>query len=256
MVTKNNSKVLLKEVILTFIPLRPGQRPLVVGLAVLVLPAVLLHALLLVPHLHQGRHRPGAHRLGLDLGRHHHLLHIRPFIRRWSGALLWGRLQLPVRDAGGGLGSGGGGVVGGRLAAASLIALSETLDLELLCHGEEGVELFLGHVHLAVVHEVEDGQEVGVLHPPQVEEGVGVGVPLQNGPEEGRAGREDHLVGLDLLIVTCQGHIEEVFVFSQLSESSANICLEVVPPQTKLFTSHFDTYFSNFSFRPPMSCIS
>jgi hypothetical protein len=34
--------------------------------------------------------------------------------------------------------------------------LSEAFDLQVFCHGQERVQIFLRNVHLAVVHELED----------------------------------------------------------------------------------------------------
>ena len=45
---------------------------------------------------------------------------------------------------------------------------------------------------------------------------------------------------LDLLIITGQSYIKEVFVFPQFSESDAYIVLEIVPPQTELFVPHLE----------------
>ena len=50
-------------------------------------------------------------------------------------------------------------------------------------------------------------------------------------------------MGLDLLIVTCQGHIEEVFVFTKLSEGDTDIALKVVPAQAELVRRHFDCLY-------------
>ena len=60
------------------------------------------------------------------------------------------------------------------------------LDVKLLGEGEEAVELLLHHVHLALVHEVEDGLQVRVLDPPQVEERVLVRIAPQDVPKTGR----------------------------------------------------------------------
>jgi len=54
-------------------------------------------------------------------------------------------------------------------------------------------KLLLCHVHLAIVHEVEDLLEVAKLDTFQVEKWVGVRVPLQNSSEERRAGGNYHL---------------------------------------------------------------
>ena len=69
-----------------------------------------------------------------------------------------------------------GGVSVGLLPVAGVVP-HEALHPQLLGHFQEGAELLLRHLHLAGVHEVEDGLQVAVLHPLQVEEGVGVGVP-------------------------------------------------------------------------------
>ena len=49
--------------------------------------------------------------------------------------------------------------LGGCLWSGSsvLTVLSEALDLEVLRDGEEGIELLLGNVNLALVHELEHG---------------------------------------------------------------------------------------------------
>ena len=96
------------------------------------------------------------------------------------------------------------------------------------------------HVHLAVVHEVQDGLEVSESDAPQIKKGMCVGVSSEHGSEERRARRENNFVRLDLLIITGQSYIKEVFVFPQFSESDAYIVLEIVPPQTKLFVSHLE----------------
>ena len=52
-------------------------------------------------------------------------------------------------------------------------------------------------------------------------------VASQHGAEEGRAGRQDDFVGLQLLVVAGQGHVEEVFVLSQLPKcTTENISYE------------------------------
>ena len=96
------------------------------------------------------------------------------------------------------------------------------------------------HVHLAVVHEVQDGLEVSESDAPQIEKGMCVGVSSEHSSEERRARRENNFVRLDLLIITGQSYIKEVFVFPQFSESDAYIVLKIVPPQTKLFVPHLE----------------
>ena len=68
---------------------------------------------------------------------------------------------------------------------------------------------------------------------------MGVGVASEDGSEEGRARREDDFVGLDLLIITGQSHIEEVFVVPQFTERCGDVGFKVVPPKAELFRGHF-----------------
>ena len=96
------------------------------------------------------------------------------------------------------------------------------------------------HVHLAVVHEVQDGLEVSESDAPQIKKGMCVGVSSEHGSEERRARRENNFVRLDLLIITGQSYIKEVFVFPQLTESDAYIALKVVPSQAELFVPHLN----------------
>ena len=101
---------------------------------------------------------------------------------------------------------------------AAAIVLSQTFHLEIFSDGEERVKLFLGDIHFAVIHEVEHADQVCILDTLEEEQGMLVAIPPQDGPEEGRAGTQDHLVGLKLLILTGQGDVEEVFVFAQFPE--------------------------------------
>ena len=67
-----------------------------------------------------------------------------------------------------------------------------------------------------------------------------VGILSQDISEPGRAGGEDHFVGLDLFVIAGKGHVEEVLVLSQLSEGHTDVAFKIIPPQTKLLcTPHF-----------------
>ena len=134
------------------------------------------------------------------------------------------------------------------LLGSTALVLSQTLHSEILSHGEEGVEFVLGHVHLPVIHEVEHSLEVGVTDPLHVEERMLVRVPPENVLEERTAGGEDDFVSVDLFIIAGQGHIKEIFVFSQLSERSADVRLKIIPFETKLVGAHLDWLLSRFLF--------
>ena len=62
-----------------------------------------------------------------------------------------------------------------------------------------------------------------------------MGVLLKDWPEEGRARRQDQLVGLDLSGATAKSAVKEIFLFSDLSECYTDIALKIIPSETKLF---------------------
>ena len=81
-----------------------------------------------------------------------------------------------------------------------------------------------------MVHEVEHRQQLLVLDALEVEEGVLVGIPAEDVPEEGTASRENDFVSLHLRIIAGEGDVEEVLLLAEFAESDADVGLEVVPP--------------------------
>ena len=74
-----------------------------------------------------------------------------------------------------------------------------------------------------------------------------MGVLPEDTAKEGGACREYHFMSLDLFLITGEGHVEKVFVVSQLAKSDTDVALEVVPPQAKLLRSHLgklDLFFT------------
>ena len=67
-----------------------------------------------------------------------------------------------------------------RPGSSVLAVLSETLDLEVLRDGEEGIELLLGNVNLALVHELEHGDQVVIEDALEVQKRRLVRVPPQD----------------------------------------------------------------------------
>jgi len=121
------------------------------------------------------------------------------------------------------------------------VVLSETLHSQIFCHSQKGVQLLLSHIHLSLVHEVENREQLLVLDALEVEEGMLVGIPAKDVPEERTASREDDLVSLHLGIITGESDIKEVLLLAEFSESDADVGLEVVPPQAKLLRGHLGT---------------
>ena len=99
------------------------------------------------------------------------------------------------------------------------------------------MKLILGYVNLAVIHKVQDGGEVGIVHALQVDERLVVGVVGQDPPEEGRAGGQHHLVGLQLgrALIAAESHVEELAILAQFLERGRDVRLKVVPPGKNIF---------------------
>ena len=81
--------------------------------------------------------------------------------------------------------------------------MSESFNSKVFSYRQEAVQLLLGNVDLAHVHEVEHTQQLLVLNPLEVQEGVLVGVTSEHVSEERGTGRQNNLVGLDLGVITC-----------------------------------------------------
>jgi len=67
-----------------------------------------------------------------------------------------------------------------------------------------------------MVHKVENGQKLIVFDTLQVEKGMFMTISSQYLFEERGTCCQDHFVSLNLVIITGECHIKEVFVFSQL----------------------------------------
>ena len=63
-----------------------------------------------------------------------------------------------------------------------------------------------------------------------------MGVLLEDGPEEWRAGRQDELVSLDLSGATAESAVKQILFISDLPEGETNVALKVIPAKAKLIT--------------------
>ena len=93
---------------------------------------------------------------------------------------------------------------------------------------------YLSHIHLPLVHEVQHREQLLVLDTLEVKEGMLVGVPAKDVPEERTASRQYDFVSLHLGIITGKSDIKEVLLLTELSESDTDVGLEVIPPQAEL----------------------
>ena len=75
-------------------------------------------------------------------------------------------------------------------------------------------------------------RELGAL---QVDQGVTVGIILQNPLEERRACSQDHLLSLNLIVNSGESHISEVIFILEVVEGAADVHFKVTPAETKLF---------------------
>ena len=66
---------------------------------------------------------------------------------------------------------------------------------------------------------------------------------LQNSFEKAAAGTENDFVGLDIVILTSYGHIEQVILISQIPERGTDIRLKIIPTKTEFFLSHIGCLF-------------
>ncbi len=112
--------------------------------------------------------------------------------------------------------------------------LGQALDFEPLGRLEEGGQLILGHVHLAGVHELENGREMLKGHVFEDNDGMLGRILFQEGLEVGRARGQDHLVGLAGLTVAGQRDVREGFLVAKVFEGRDHVGLKVVPSQAEL----------------------
>lgn len=74
-----------------------------------------------------------------------------------------------------------------------------------------------------MVHEIKNWLEIGELNTFQVQKGMGIKITPKHTPKKGRAYKEDDFVNLNLLIITNQGHVEEIFIVPKLTKRYGNI---------------------------------
>ena len=103
-----------------------------------------------------------------------------------------------------------------------------------LCFNSEHHHVYLGHVHLSSVHELQDGGEVLEGDVLEDDDGVLGGVLLQQVLEVGAAGAEDHLVGLGVLALGGDGHVAEGLLIPQVLEAGDHVGLEIIPAEAEL----------------------
>ena len=116
----------------------------------------------------------------------------------------------------------------------TLVHVGQTLDLQAFCHLEQGGEVLLVHRHLSSVHELQQGLHLVVADVFEEDNGVFVGSVVEHALEVRRAGRQDHLVGLQVQPVARDGDIDEGLVVEEVFKDGEEVVLVVVPAQAVL----------------------
>lgn len=134
-----------------------------------------------------------------------------------------------------GLGPGGAGSHVRRrgFQLRFVVDLGQTADLQRLGHAEQRSDLFLRHVDLAFVHELDDGFQIRVRDVFEDNDGVLTGVIREEGLEVGAASREDDLVRLYGSAIASQGDVDEPPVLQELVEDVDQVGLVVVPAEAE-----------------------
>merc|ERR1712001_33229 len=113
-------------------------------------------------------------------------------------------------------------------------SLSQSLDFQPLSSLQKCRQLILGNIHLASVHELQDGRQMGEGDVFEDNYGMLGRVLFQQGLEVGTTGGEDHLVSLAALTIAGNRHVTEGLLIPQVFEGGHHVGLEVVPSQTEL----------------------
>ena len=95
--------------------------------------------------------------------------------------------------------------------------------------------------YLSHVHKIENPNHFFVFDSFQVEQGVCVRVLLKDVPEERRARAEYELVGLDLAVLACEGHVEKLFVTANGLDGLSETAAKLIPLEVeRVGCAHFD----------------
>ena len=119
-------------------------------------------------------------------------------------------------------------------AGKSLI--SESFEFQFFSNFKEGIHIFLVNFCFSKVEKVQDGQQVLLMEPSEVDQWARMFDSLKHLIKEWTGGCQDNLVCLHLMtILTCQGHISELFLIFQTAKGTVDIFFEVIPLHPKLF---------------------
>ena len=126
-----------------------------------------------------------------------------------------------------------------------LRSLGQSLHLQPLGRLEKCRQLVLSDVHLASVHELQDGGQVGEGDVFENDYGMLGRVLLQQGLEVGATGGEDHLVRLAALTIAGNRHVTEGLLIPQVFEGGHHVGLEIIPAETELLVTLVSRHLEN-----------
>ena len=116
----------------------------------------------------------------------------------------------------------------------TLVHVGKTLDLQAFRHLEQGGKVLLVDGHFSSVHELQQGLHLVVPDVLEEDNWMLVRCVVEHALEVGGAGREDHLVGLQVEPIAGDGDIDEGLMVEEVFKDGEKVVLVVVPSQAVL----------------------
>ena len=151
--------------------------------------------------------------------------------REETGVAVKGLKMLRREARGRGTGQRKAGSVHGRMTLAHI---RQAFDLQALGHLQERGKILLVNGDFAPVHELQESLHLVVSDIFEKDNWVLVRSVVEHGLKVRGAGRQDHLVGLQVQSVAGDRDIHESFMIEKILEDGKEIVLVVIPAETVL----------------------